>query len=106
MARIERELEGARRAAAVARAFRQRAGARLAGRAARGRSRAGSTGIWSSRRAGRAASATIRSSFPTGIARSFGEMTAQEKHGLPRDNSLALSHRARAFQKLARALID
>ena len=33
-------------------------------------------------------------------------MTAQEKHGLPRDNSLALSHRARAFQKLARALLD
>ena len=43
---------------------------------------------------------------PDGHRRSFGEMTAQEKHGLPRDNSLALSHRARAFQKLARALID
>ena len=43
---------------------------------------------------------------PDGHARSFGEMTAPEKHGLPRDNSLALSHRARAFQKLARALID
>jgi XTP/dITP diphosphohydrolase len=41
-----------------------------------------------------------------GHQRSFGEMTAQEKHGLPRDNSLALSHRARAFQKLARALLD
>ena len=41
---------------------------------------------------------------PDGHRRSFGEMTAQEKHGLPRDNSLALSHRARAFQKLARAL--
>ncbi len=37
---------------------------------------------------------------------SFGEMTAQEKHGLPRDTSLALSHRARAVQKLARALLD
>jgi XTP/dITP diphosphohydrolase len=43
---------------------------------------------------------------PDGHDRSFGEMTAEEKHGLPRDNSLALSHRARAFQKLARALID
>ena len=43
---------------------------------------------------------------PDGYERSFGEMTAQEKHGLPRDHSLALSHRARAFQKLARALID
>ena len=44
--------------------------------------------------------------IPDGHRRSFGEMTAEEKHGLPRDNSLALSHRARAFQKLARALID
>ena len=44
--------------------------------------------------------------IPDGHERSFGEMTAQEKHGLPRDGSLALSHRARAFQKLARALID
>ena len=44
--------------------------------------------------------------IPDGHDRSFGEMTAQEKHGLPRDNSLALSHRARAFQKLARALLD
>ena len=44
---------------------------------------------------------------PDGHERSFGEMTAQEKHGLPRDNSLALSHRARAFQKLApRSSID
>jgi len=43
---------------------------------------------------------------PDGHARSFGEMSAEEKHGLPPDDSLALSHRARAFQKLARALID
>jgi len=43
---------------------------------------------------------------PDGHARSFGEMSAEEKHGLPADDSLALSHRARAFQKLARALID
>ena len=48
----------------------------------------------------------IRSSFPDGHERSFGEMTAQEKHGLPSDGSLALSHRARAFQQLARALFD
>lgn len=40
---------------------------------------------------------------PDGHARSFGEMTASEKHGLPSDGSLALSHRARAFQKLERA---
>jgi XTP/dITP diphosphohydrolase len=38
-----------------------------------------------------------------GHDRTFGEMSAEEKHGLPADGSLALSHRARAFQKLARA---
>ena len=43
---------------------------------------------------------------PDGYSQSFGEMTAEEKHGLPADGSLALSHRARAFQKLARALLD
>jgi XTP/dITP diphosphohydrolase len=41
--------------------------------------------------------------IPDGHTRSFGEMSAREKHGLPVDGSLALSHRARAFQKLARA---
>ena len=40
---------------------------------------------------------------PDGHDRTFGEMTAEEKHGLPADGSLALSHRARAFQKFARA---
>ena len=39
---------------------------------------------------------------PDGHARTFGEMNADEKHGSPRDGS-ALSHRARAVQKLARA---
>jgi XTP/dITP diphosphohydrolase len=29
-------------------------------------------------------------------------MRAEEKHGVPADGSLALSHRARAFQKFAR----
>jgi XTP/dITP diphosphohydrolase len=42
---------------------------------------------------------------PDGYTRSFGEMTAEQKHGLPADGSLALSHRARAFQKLARACL-
>ncbi len=42
---------------------------------------------------------------PDGHARTFGEMTAEEKHGVPRDGSRALSHRARAFQKFARALL-
>ena len=40
---------------------------------------------------------------PDGHDRTFGEMSAHEKHGIPGDGSLALSHRARAFQKFARA---
>jgi XTP/dITP diphosphohydrolase len=42
---------------------------------------------------------------PDGHVRTFGEMTAAEKHGLPADGSQALSHRARAFQALARACL-
>jgi len=40
---------------------------------------------------------------PDGYDRTFGEMSSEEKHGIPADGSLALSHRARAFQKLQRA---
>ncbi len=40
---------------------------------------------------------------PDGHNRTFGEMSAEEQHGIPADGSLALSHRARAFQKFARA---
>jgi XTP/dITP diphosphohydrolase len=43
---------------------------------------------------------------PDGHSRTFGEMSPEEKHGLPADGSLALSHRARAFQKLARRLLQ
>jgi XTP/dITP diphosphohydrolase len=43
--------------------------------------------------------------LPDGHSRGFGEMTAGEKHGVPADGSLALSHRARAFQLLARACL-
>jgi XTP/dITP diphosphohydrolase len=43
--------------------------------------------------------------LPEGFARTFGEMTGQEKHGIPADGSAALSHRARAFQVLARACL-
>lgn len=42
---------------------------------------------------------------PDGHDRTFGEMSSEEKHGIPADGSLALSHRARAFQKLQRALL-
>ena len=40
--------------------------------------------------------------LPDGYDRTFGEMSAEEKHGIPADGSEALSHRARAFQMLAR----
>ena len=43
--------------------------------------------------------------LPDGHARTFGEMSAEEKHGMPADGSRALSHRARAFQLLARACL-
>ena len=43
--------------------------------------------------------------LPDGHSRGFGEMSAEEKHGIPADGSLALSHRARAFQMLARACL-
>jgi len=38
--------------------------------------------------------------LPNGHSRTFGEMTAEEKHGLP-PRGMGLSHRARAFVKLA-----
>lgn len=38
--------------------------------------------------------------LPDGHARTFGEMTSDEKHGLP-PRGMGLSHRARAFVKLA-----
>ena len=42
--------------------------------------------------------------LPEGFDRTFGEMTAEEKHGLP-PLGKALSHRARAFIKLADACL-
>lgn len=42
---------------------------------------------------------------PDGYDRTFGEMSAEEKHGLPADGSRALSHRARAFQALQQACL-
>jgi XTP/dITP diphosphohydrolase len=42
--------------------------------------------------------------LPDGHTRTFGEMTAEEKHGLP-PKGTALSHRARAFVKLAEACL-
>jgi XTP/dITP diphosphohydrolase len=39
---------------------------------------------------------------PEGHARTFGEMTAEEKHGVDWQSGTGLSHRARAFVDLAR----
>ncbi len=41
--------------------------------------------------------------LPDGHTRTFGEMTSEEKHGIPADGSQALSHRARAFQILEKS---
>lgn len=43
--------------------------------------------------------------LPENHERTFGEMSSEEKHGLPADGSRALSHRARAFQLLAAACL-
>jgi XTP/dITP diphosphohydrolase len=43
--------------------------------------------------------------MPDGFDRTFGEMTSVEKHGLP-PLGLGLSHRARAFVKLAELCLD
>jgi len=42
--------------------------------------------------------------LPDGFTRTFGQMSAEEKHGLP-PRGKALSHRARAFAKLAEACL-
>jgi XTP/dITP diphosphohydrolase len=43
--------------------------------------------------------------LPDGQQRTFGEMSSEEKHGLP-PRGKGLSHRARAFMKLAEACFD
>jgi XTP/dITP diphosphohydrolase len=43
--------------------------------------------------------------LPGGHARTFGEMSSEEKHGLP-PRGKGLSHRARAFVKLAEACLE
>ena len=43
--------------------------------------------------------------LPDGHARTFGEMSSDEKHGLP-PRGKGLSHRARAFVKFAEACLD
>jgi XTP/dITP diphosphohydrolase len=43
--------------------------------------------------------------LPDGYSLTFGEMTGKQKHGLP-PHGLGLSHRARAFVKLAKACLE
>ncbi len=43
--------------------------------------------------------------LPDGYDKTFGEMTAREKHGWKPGMELALSHRARAFRSFAQALL-
>jgi XTP/dITP diphosphohydrolase len=43
--------------------------------------------------------------LPDGFELTFGEMTSEQKHGLP-PRGLGLSHRARAFVKLAEACLE
>jgi XTP/dITP diphosphohydrolase len=43
--------------------------------------------------------------LPDGCDKTFGEMMSAEKHAIPADGSRALSHRARAFQALARSCL-
>ena len=105
MARIVRELEARGAAKAVARLFHQRARAGLAGRPCRNLRGPRRRRPDVSSPGDAPGSATTRCFIPDGHARTFGEMTAAEKHGLPADGSLALSHRARAFQSLARACL-
>ncbi len=68
------------------------------------RSRRAPTARWSGRRAAPPASAMIRCSCRM-VTRTFGEMTSIEKHGLP-PLGLGLSHRARAFVKLAEICLE
>ena len=73
------------------------------GRTAMSRSsRAGSTARCLAAARRRRISATIPMFLPDGHSRTFGEMTAEEKHGLP-PRGLGLSHRARAFVMLSRS---
>jgi XTP/dITP diphosphohydrolase len=65
--------------------------------------RAGGTLVWPPR--GSAGFGYDPMFMPDGHDRTFGEMTSIEKHGLP-PLGLGLSHRARAFVKLAEICLD
>ena len=103
MERVERELREARVPTDRQRPFRLGPGHRLARRArgaVRGpRLRRGRLAAARRRRA----SATIPCSSPTASTETFGEISSEEKHGIDwsKPEPSGLSHRARAFVKLA-----
>src|ERR1700676_4059622 len=68
-----------------------------------GEARADGTLVWPPR--GTAGFGYDPAFLPDGHTRTFGEMTSIEKHGLP-PLGLGLSHRARAFVKLAEICLD
>ena len=51
------------------------------------------------------AMAMIPSFSPTGTSGTFGEMTAEEKHGWKPGEDHALSHRAKAIKAFAEAML-
>ena len=70
-------------------------------------SRRASTARWSGRRAATKGFGYDPMFLPDGQdgqSRTFGEMASEEKHGLP-PRGKGLSHRARAFVKLAEACL-
>ena len=67
-------------------------------------SRRRSTAPWSGRRAATSGFGYDPLFLPDGQTATFGEMPSEEKHGLP-PHGRGLSHRARAFLKLAEACL-
>ena len=102
IARVERELKerGASRHSPRISSARWRSSGRTG--TARN-SKAASTAYWCFRRAETKGFGYDPIFLPDGLDKTFGEMMSAEKHALPGDGSVALSHRARAFQALARA---
>ena len=95
---------GAQSPGAAPRAFRLGASAWPGPTAMSRNSKRPSTARWFVRRAATQGFGYDPIFLPDGHDRTFGEMTAEEKHGLP-PHGRGLSHRARAFVKLAEACL-
>src|ERR1700749_5039954 len=106
MARIERLLRERGATGPDARAAHLRSGLGAAwpdDRLEEGGARADGTLVWPPR--GTAGFGYDPMFQPDGYVRTFGEMTSIEKHGMP-PLGLGLSHRARAFVKLAEICLE